>query len=123
MSATLPLALRWPGDSCGALRWRRQRRRRRILLQHFLKLRIHRRGATADSDLRQLVTASEFVLERMLVRQVGRDLAGFTRGDLDDRIAHPEPGLRGQLACAAEVLLALDERLGEIDWVDEDHEP
>src|SRR4030095_14513321 len=100
MSATLSLALRRSRDSRGTLRWRRQRRRRRILLQHLLELRIHGRGPAADGDLRQLMATREFVLERMLVRQVGGDLAGFTRGNLDDRIAHPEPGLCGQLAWA-----------------------
>ena len=104
----------------GALRRRRQRRRRRILLQHLLELRIHRRGAAADGDLRQLMASREFVLERMLVGQVRGHLAGFTRGDLDDRIAHPQPGPRGQLARAAEELLALDERLGQVHRIDED---
>src|SRR5687767_8732522 len=101
MSATLSLALRRPGDSCGSLRWRRQRRRRRILLQHLLELRIHRGSPAADSNLRQLVAAREFVFERMLVGQIRRDLARFTRGDLDHRITYPQPSLRRQLAWAA----------------------
>src|SRR6185436_962681 len=79
--AALPLALRWAGDSRRASRWRRQRWRRRILLQHLLEFRIHRCGTAAHGDLGQLVTTREFILEGMLVGQVRRNLARLTRRD------------------------------------------
>src|SRR5688572_75099 len=68
--ATLSLALGRSGHTRRAPGWRRQRRWRRILLQHLLELRIHRRGTAADGDLRQLVPPGELVGEGMLTGQI-----------------------------------------------------
>src|SRR5687767_3296095 len=90
MLATL-LSLWGASHALRAGLWRRQRRRNRRFLQHFLELRIHRLGATVDTDKRNLVTASVLFLEGMLIRQVGRDVAFWTICDLEHRVADPEP--------------------------------
>src|SRR5262245_27955246 len=119
LALTLSLRLAWAGYPCRAPGWRRQWRRKRSFLQHFLKLGIHRRGTAIGRNLRQLMAPAEFVLERMLAREIRRHLSFGPIGDLDDRIADPQPRLRGQLACAAIELLTLHERFGEVDRIDE----
>src|SRR5262245_16351657 len=113
MLATL-LSLWCTSDSLRSRLWRRQRRRNRRLLQHVLELRIHRLGATVDPDERNLMTARVLLFEGMLVRQVRRDFTFGTIGDLEHRVAHPQPRARRQLARAANEVLALYQRFGEI---------
>ena len=42
--------------------------------------------------------AGEFILERVLTGQVRRHFPVGSRRNFDDRLADPEPGLRGQFA-------------------------
>src|SRR5262245_19093818 len=98
---SLPLRLARPCHARGASRGRRERRRWRVLLQHVLELRIHRRRTALGGDHGELMTSGELVEEGILARQICRHVAFWTICDLDDRITDPQPCLRGQLTRAA----------------------
>src|SRR6185503_20380224 len=99
MLATL-LSLWCTSDSLRARLGRWQRRRNRRFLQNLLELRIHRLGATEDTDEGNLMTAGVLLLEGMFIGQVGRHFTFGTIGNLEHRVAYPEPCACWKLASA-----------------------